>query len=324
LWRDDIEQLVIGKMTGAARAGSAKRHADCRPPSISRRRKTMDRIKLASHGVEIALQAAGAASSPALLLLHGWPHSHVLYEPVIHALSERFFVLAPDLPDIGESRGAPSSAEKTVLADVLLAAAEQAGARDITIAGIDVGGMVAFAAARDHGPRIHTAAVINTVVPGLDPWEKLLADPRIWHFAFHAVPGLPETMVQGRQRAYFDYFIEMLAGDEKAVTEDYRARFAEAYGRPEALKAGFDWYRALAADAKRNAEPKAIETPLLYLRGDADGRSPEDYLPGLRKAGVRELESAVLAGCGEFAPIETPQAFVEALMDFAPAQRRTR
>ena len=276
----------------------------------------MDKIKVTGQGVEIALRTAGVASRPALLLLHGWPHSHALYEPVLHDLSERFFVLAPDLPEIGESRGAPRSAEKTVLADVLLAAAEQAGGRNIVVAGIDVGGMIAFAAARDHGHRIRGAVVTNTVVPGLDPWEKLLADPRIWHFAFHAIPDLPETMVQGRQRPYFDYFTNALAGNSKAVTEAHRARFAEAYARPEALKAGFDWYRALAADAAHNAHPKAIETPLMYLRGDADGRSPDDYLPGLRKAGVRNLTSAVLAGSGEFAPLEAPRAFVEALMDF--------
>jgi len=277
----------------------------------------MDRIKLASHGVEIALQTAGTANRPALLLLHGWPHSHALYEPVMRDLSDRFFVLAPDLPEIGESRGTPSSAEKTMLADVLIAAAEQAGARDIVVAGIDVGGMIAFAAARDHGQRIRGAVVTNTVVPGIDPWEKLLADPRIWHFAFHAIPDLPETMVQGRQRLYFDYFTNALAGNAKAVPEDLRARFAAAYARPEALKAGFDWYRTLAADAKHNARPKAIETPVLYLRGDADGRTPEDYLPGLRQAGVRDLRSAVLAGSGEFAPLEAPKAVVEALMNFA-------
>ncbi|NKI97345.1 alpha/beta hydrolase [Rhizobacter sp. SG703] len=279
----------------------------------------MEKIELADHGVEIAMRLAGIASRPALLLLHGWPHSHALYEPVIDALAERFFVLAPDLPAIGESRGAPGSAEKTVLADVLLAAAERAGARDIVVAGIDVGGMIAFAAARDHGRRIRGAVVTNTVVPGLDPWEKLLADPRIWHFAFHAIPELPETMVQGRQRPYFDYFSDLLAGHASAVTDAYRERFAAAYARPEALKAGFDWYRALAADAKHNARPKAIETPLLYLRGDADGRSPDDYLPGLRRAGVRELTAAVLADCGELAPLEAPRAFIDALMRFAPS-----
>jgi pimeloyl-ACP methyl ester carboxylesterase len=276
----------------------------------------MDRIKLARHGVEVAMQAAGSPSHPALMLLHGWPHSHALYEPVLRGLSERFFVLVPDLPEIGESRGTPRSAEKTVLADVLLDAAEHAGAHDVVIAGIDVGGMIAFAAARDHGRRIRGAVVANTVVPGLAPWSTVLADPRIWHFAFHAIPGLPETLVQGRQRAYFDYFFNALAGDPQAVTEGCRARFAEAFARPEALKAGFDWYRALDADAKHNAQPAPIETPVLYLRGDADGGSPADYLPGLRQAGVRHVTGAALAGSGEFAPLEAPQAFIEALIRF--------
>jgi pimeloyl-ACP methyl ester carboxylesterase len=108
-----------------------------------------------------------------------------------------------------------------------------------------------------------------------------------------------------------------LAGKREAVPEVFRARCADAYARPEALKAGFDWYRALAEDAKHNARPTPIETPLLYLRGDADGRSPDDYLPALRQAGVRQLTSAVLAGSGEFAPFEATQAFIDALIRFA-------
>jgi len=279
----------------------------------------MKRIKVASHdGVELAFATAGVATNPALLLLHGWPHSHALYEPVLGDLARRFFVLAPDLPGVGASTGVPRSAEKTVLADVLISAAEQAGGHDIIVAGIDVGGMIAFAAARDHGPRIRGAVVTNTVVPGIDPWDKLLADPGIWHFAFHAIPELPESLVQGRQRLYFDYFTNALAADPRSVSEDHRARFAAAYARLESLKAGFDWYRALPADARRNAQRKDVEVPVLYLRGDADGRSPDDYLPGLRQAGVRHLTGAVLEGSGEFSPMEAPDAFTAALIGFKP------
>src|SRR5205085_585662 len=116
---------------------------------------------------------------------------------------------------------------------------------------------------------------------GLDPWSKLLADPRIWHFAFHALPNLPELLVAGHQRAYFDYFIEVLAGKKEAVSARYRDCFAEAYQRREALEAGFDWYRAMDADAAHNRSYKEVLTPILYLRGDADGRSPDEYVHGL-------------------------------------------
>jgi pimeloyl-ACP methyl ester carboxylesterase len=271
------------------------------------------------HGLSIEASAAGNADKPGLILLHGWPQSRALYDGVIDQLSVGFFVLAMDLPEIGGSRGAPASAEKTVLADIVLAAAERAEARDITFAGVDVGGMIAFAAARDHGLRIKRAIVMNTVIPGLDPWEQLLADPRVWHFAFHAIPDLPETLVSGHEHAYFDFFHNVLAGDPKKVTEAMREAFANAYRRPEALKAGFDWYRAMAQDANHNANRKPITTPIAYVRGDALGRSSDDYVTGLKAAGAESVEVRVVRNSGELIPIEAPEAFVDLIKSIGAA-----
>jgi len=146
-----------------------------------------------------------------------------------------------------------------------------------------------------------------------------VTDPRIWHFAFHATAQLPELLVSGRQRPYFDFFVDFLAGRKGAVTERHRAVFANAYERPEALRAGFDWYRAMPADAERNSRRQEIPTPMLYLRGDADGRSPEEYVRGLEEHGAARLSGAVLHGSGEFAPLEVPDAFVREVRSFAKA-----
>src|SRR5262245_44630191 len=89
-------------------------------------------VTLHARQITIAASVAGTARRPALLLLHGWPQSRALYDGVLESLSADFFVLAPDLPEIGDSRGGPASGEKAILADVMLAAAEGAGARDIT------------------------------------------------------------------------------------------------------------------------------------------------------------------------------------------------
>jgi len=270
---------------------------------------------ITSGSLQLGIRVAGHGGNPALVLLHGWPHCAALYDGVVGELAMENFVLAFDLPGTGASRGAPPSAEKTVLADIVLSAAETLGARSIVIAGIDVGGMIAFAAARDHAGRIAGAVVMNTVVPGIEPWSRVIADPRIWHFAFHAVPGLPETMVRGRERPYFDFFVDFLAGDKDKVTASMREAFVAAYARPEALKAGFDWYRSFELDARRNAVAKPIRVPMLYVRGDADPRDIDDYLQGLRDAGVADLEHEVVAG-GEFTPLEAPDAFVAMLRRF--------
>jgi pimeloyl-ACP methyl ester carboxylesterase len=275
------------------------------------------RVATVSSGlIDLFARIAGEPAAPCLVLLHGWPHSSKLYEGVMEEFSEDFFTLAFDLPEVGESRGSPSSAEKTVIAEIILDAAEELGGHSIIIAGLDVGGMIAFAAARNHDSRIAGAVVMNTVLPGIEPWSEVLADPRIWHFAFHNIPQLPETLVDGHQREYFDFFVDVLAGNPKAITDTMRDAFAEAYRRPEALKAGFDWYRAMEADAKTNKRHKRITTPLLYLRGDADPSKIDDYVNSLKESGAENLSSGTLPHSGEFAPLEAPEEFVAALKKF--------
>jgi len=278
----------------------------------------MDTIEVES--MRIAYRSAGDARKPGLLLLHGWPLTSAIYGTVLDELARDFHVMAPDLPDVGNSSGAPPSAEKHVLADIMLTFAERLRSRPIIVAGFDVGGMIAYAAARDHSDRIVGAVVANTVIPGLDPWSKVIADPRIWHFAFHSIPELPETLVAGHQRRYFDFFFDFLAGSPEVLTDDLRNEMARGYERPQALKAGFDWYRAFEKDARRNREPKRIELPLLYLRGGRDeGRDVHEYAAGLEAGGAQHLSCDIIENSGEYLPLEAPQAFCERLRKFGAA-----
>jgi len=270
------------------------------------------------NGLRLSCRKAGKSSQPCLVLLHGWPQTGLAWEGVLDELGKDNYALAFDLPGIGDSRGVPPSAEKTVLAGVMLSAAERLGGRDIILAGYDVGGMIAFAGARDHASRIKGAVVMNTVIPGLDPWARILSDPRIFHFALHNIRDLPETLVQGRERKYFDFFYDAMAANPKKLSSETRSAYARGYSRSEALKAGFDWYRAMAKDAEHNSRPASFGVPMLYLRGDggAAASSMEDYVRGLRQAGVTDLETGILPQCGEYAPEEAPQALIAALRDF--------
>jgi pimeloyl-ACP methyl ester carboxylesterase len=270
------------------------------------------------NGLRLSCRKAGKSSQPCLVLLHGWPQTSLAWEGILDELGEDHYALAFDLPGVGDARGVPPSAEKTVLADVMLGAAEKLGGRDIIIAGYDVGGMIAFAAARDHASRIKGAVVMNTVIPGLSPWTRILSDPRIFHFALHNIRDLPETLVQGRERKYFDFFYDALAADPKKLSGENRAAYARGYSRSEALKAGFDWYRAMAKDAEHNSRPASFAVPMLYLRGDGGAATSgmEDYVEGLRQAGVSDLATAILPHCGEYAPEEAPQALITALRNF--------
>ena len=206
----------------------------------------------------------------------------------------------------------------------MIAAAESLGARDIVIAGVDVGGMVAFAAARDLSHRIRGAVIMNTVIPGVDPWQKVLTDEHVWHFAFHQIPQLPELLVTGRERPYFDFFLDALNARPRLIDDTMRQEFVAAYSSAQSLKTGFDWYRVMPEDAKHNSVPQRISTPILYLRGGADPRPIANYVGGIRAAGAEDVTGRVIEGSGELLSIEAPETLVSELCEFVlsltPAQ----
>jgi pimeloyl-ACP methyl ester carboxylesterase len=171
----------------------------------------------------------------------------------------------------------------------------------VTLVGHDVGGMIVYAYLHAYPKTLQRAVIMNVVIPGLDPWSDVIRNPHIWHFAFHAIPALPETLVAGRQAAYFDYFYDQLAGPV-GVDKAARDTFVQAYARPEALRTGFEWYRTFPQDEKDNQGDKddLVQTAVLYLRGEHEAGDLERYLNGLRSGGLRNVQGRVIAGSGHY------------------------
>jgi pimeloyl-ACP methyl ester carboxylesterase len=183
--------------------------------------------------------------------------------------------------------------------------------------------MITYAYLREFPDRLARAAILDVVIPGIEPWSKVIGNPHIWHFGFHAVPELPETMVRGREAPYFDFFFNTIAATPTAIGAEARATYVAAYARPEALQTGFEWYRAFAQDAQDNtaSRDRSITTPVLYLRGDREGGELAAYARGLLDAGLRDVRSAVIPGSGHFLPDEQPEYLVAALQRFIGDQR---
>lgn len=268
-------------------------------------------------GLSIHVAEAGAGLGPPVLCLHGWPEDASVYEPVMADLGRDAHVLALDLPAIGGSRGAPAGYDKRALAGVVRRVIGAIGLKHVTLVGHDVGGMIAYAYLRAFPGELGRVTILNVVIPGVDPWSEVIRNPKMFHFAFHATPGLPELLVTGHEAAYFDFFFETIAGP-KGVPAALRARHVEAYLRPEALRGGFELYRGFKDDERFNASfaGQPVETPVLCLRGDRDYGEMEDYLDGFRRAGLRNVAGQTIAQCGHFALEEQPQAVAQAIRQF--------
>ena len=256
----------------------------------------------------IHVAEAGAPGAAPVLFLHGWPQSWRAWRPVMELAGRQVRAVAIDLPGIGESAGGPADGSKRELAGVVHSVIEALGLRGPTLVGHDVGGMVTYSFLRRYQD-LARAVIMDVVIPGLGPWDEVLRNPYIWHFGFHAVPGLPERLVQGRQADYFGYFYEVLSPDPEKITKQARAAYEAAYASDSALSAGFSWYRSFRQDAIDNRRPGALQrisTPLLYLRGEHESGDIGAYVAGFKDAGVAAVSQGVISGAGHFAPEEQP------------------
>lgn len=270
-------------------------------------------IAVEHHTVEVV--EAGTQNAQTIVLLHGWPQDWATWREVIMRAKETAHVVAVNLPGIGEST--PTNGEKADIARVIHQALQEIMHGKFVLVGHDIGAMVAFAYARQFPHDLAAAVLMDAAIPGIAPWEKVLANPYIWHFAFHAIPELPETLVAGKQRAYFNFFFDALTKDKGAIDDAARNHYASVY-KGDALQAGFDWYRAFATDAKSNAQDKhELDLPFLYIRGEAEGGEMKEYLDGFREAGLTKVTGVHIPNSAHFTPEENPESVWQAIADFA-------
>jgi haloacetate dehalogenase len=228
-------------------------------------------------------------SGPPLLLLHGYPQTHLMWHAVAAVLADRFTVVATDLPGYGASfRPVPEPDHgphsKRALALDQVQAMAALGFQHFAVAGHDRGGRVAYRMALDHPDRVAAAAVFD-VVPTGEVWSR--ADARLalayWHWAFLAQPApLPERLISGDPDAFFDLHVRALG---LGVARDrYPAELMAGYRRllddPSTVQAICEDYRAGATvdrdhdDADRGE--RRVECPLLAL-WSAGGALPRLY-----------------------------------------------
>jgi haloacetate dehalogenase len=226
-------------------------------------------------------------SGPPLLLLHGFPETHLMWHAVAPALAEQFTVIVADLPGYGQSFRPPVSDDHTAhskraLAGDLRAAMTELGHPTFAVAGHDRGGRVAYRMALDHPATVSRLAVLD-IVPTGEIWSRADAMFALgyWHWSFLAQPApLPEQMILGNPDAFWMSAQRLgLNTDERypaEVLSAYRAQCAD----PATVEAMCEDYRAGATvDRQLDHEDRGRNTiacPVLALWG-SDGALPRFY-----------------------------------------------
>jgi haloacetate dehalogenase len=206
--------------------------------------------RVASLGAD--LNVAWAGSGPPLLLLHGYPQTHLAWHRIAPILARDFTVVAPDLRGYGDSivtaEGPEGMAKRTMALDQL-AIMEALDFNRFAVVGHDRGGRVAYRLALDHPARV-AALVSLTVIPTLEMWArttKAFAMGAYHWFLFAQPHDLPERLIGADPGFFFDWTLRRMARYPERLTPEAVAAYRAAFLRPEVRQAVMNDYRAGAA-----------------------------------------------------------------------------
>ncbi|KAL1624316.1 hypothetical protein SLS56_007936 [Neofusicoccum ribis] len=256
--------------------------ARSQPPFVSRN------TELPSRGIRIHyLYAEPPADTPVkgtFLLIHGFPQTSYHYRHALPLLAlAGYCAIAPDYRGAGKSSHPPSSDfRKTTLAADL-----------------------------------HALLTTEPRLAHPRAFDARRARPDHFHLLFHAVPDLPEALIAGREEAYLRYFFDRQAYARDAVA---LAEYVADYALPAALRCGMGLHRALEADGEENREWLAREgrcrVPALGVSG-ARSMHVEDARGGMLEEMYEVVELCELEETGHYVAEESPEAFVEVMVEWA-------
>src|SRR3977135_2792694 len=190
-------------------------------------------------GVQLHYLSAG--KGPAVLLLHGFAETSRMWRPIIPLLAEKFTVIAPDLPGIGESSIPANKIDMITSAERIHTLLRSLKIEKARVVGHDIGLMVAYSYAARFPGETEKLAVMDAFLPGVPGWEAIYNNPNIWHFRFNG--EYPEMLVKGRERTYFEYFWNVFAADKNhSIPEAERKAYTEAYSKPGRMRAAWAYF----------------------------------------------------------------------------------
>ena len=274
---------------------------------------------------ELFLRVGG--KGPPLLLLHGYPQTHVAWHRVAPALAREFSLVIPDLPGYGASRGPMPDPEhhnysKRAMARVMVELMTELGHERFFLAGHDRGARVGYRLCLDHPGRVERVAVLD-IVPTWNAWQDMDADRALstYHWQFLAVPApVPERLIGNDPGFYVKHLLERWAGELEKLNPRAVSAYVEQFHLPSVIAATCEDYRAGAGlDRIHDEEDRRlghkIGCPVLVIWGRGYLTNKTSSPLEIWRQWADEVEEVAI-DCGHFVAEEAPEACAEALACF--------
>ena len=287
------------------------------------------KTRIRANGVSINLVHGGVG--PPLLLLHGYPQTHVEWHKIAPKLAEHYTVVAPDLRGYGDSEKPPAPEGdlsvycKRTTAQDQVEVMEKIGFESFHVVGHDRGARVGHRMALDHPERVRTFTSLD-VVPSQAAFDHMDSQLSFawfhWHLMRQPSP-LPETLIGNSTKAYLDFLLEQWTAIDGSITDQAYTEYLRCFNNPETIRATCLDYRGIELDLKHDEADRRrkLTCPVLLLWGSNMAKRPGwqtgaslDMLTVWRERAV-DVRGKPL-DCGHFLPEELPEETTVELLAF--------
>jgi len=262
------------------------------------------RVRIGDLYLNVVVEGRGTP----LLLVHGFPFDHTMWNEQLAALPEHFQMIAPDLRGFGESDvpPAPDRYSMDIYADDLARLLDILGEEKVVLAGLSMGGYIALAFQRRYPERLSGLVLADT---------QATADNETGRAGRHA--AMETVRAQGVEAIVDGLLLKLFAPANFTGKRDLRERVRAMMVRQPA-----DGVRgALAAMAARpDSMPglAAVSCPTWVIVGEDDLLTPPAKAAALAAA-IPDAQLHVIPEAGHLSPLEAPQAFNAILLDHLEA-----
>ncbi len=276
--------------------------------------------KTTVNGIQLhyVIGGEGNGQRDPIVLLHGWPETWYEWRHIIPQLiANNYTVIAPDLRGLGDTERPATGYDKRTVAEDIYQLIKKLGYSKIYLVAHDLGGPVAYSYAAAHPEDVNKMVIVDTLLPGFGVEEATKFSPNgIWHLSFHAVRDLPEKLIDGQEDTYLNWFYDHYSYNQSAITSKDREEYIKQYSKPGALRAGFEYYRAIFEDAQQNkeyAKLKLLDIPILTIGGEAGlGNLTTTSFQKV----VNNVTGITLPNTGHFIPEERPYFLTKQILEF--------
>ncbi|MEL6938966.1 MAG: alpha/beta hydrolase [Cyanobacteria bacterium J06598_1] len=273
----------------------------------------------------ITLHTRIGGSGPPLLLLHGYPQTHVMWHKVAPALAQHFTIICPDLRGYGDSDCPPSDPahstySKRTTAQDLVDLMSHLGFDTFMAAGHDRGGRVLHRLLLDHPQRVTRAAVLD-IVPTHHIFKTIHQQMATLyeHWFFLIQPdNFPETLIGQNPDYYLTTKLHRWSSNLNAFSDKAMSEYLRCFRRPEVIHGTCEDYRAAASIDLAHDEAdleQEIACPLLVLWGKKGAMEKNYDVLAVWREHAKDVQGEAL-DCGHFVPEEASEGCVRSLLNF--------